>query len=214
MNSEILIPGWIRKSLHLPDRLSQRITDGIPRPCTCVKIPLSCVIFLSFLLFKFKNMVTWWAWATSYTLVFRACRFIFIINLPSIIQYYITYYLFILFYFSSILVNPWLTSPGPWSQDLINSYLSYPRLQKVHDWNIHFFHVWQHHLWILSPWHLSTLKNAKSIWSMNPGGDFKASVIGPLRILFSLIRIKIGKGSSKSGIFYGRPSMSLFLSVF
>ena len=41
------------------------------------------------------------------------------INPPSTMQDYITYYLFILFYFLSILVNPWLISPVSWDQDLL-----------------------------------------------------------------------------------------------
>ena len=34
----------------------------------------------------------------------------------------------------------------------------------------------------VNPRMLSTLKNAKSIWSMNPGEIFKKSVVGPLEI--------------------------------
>ena len=41
-----------------------------------------------------------------------------------------------------------------------------------------------------NPRMLSTLKNAKSIWSMNPGGDFETSMIGPLIISVALVRKK------------------------
>ena len=65
----------------------------------------------------------------------------------------------------------------------------------------------------VNPWMLSTLKNEKSIWSMNPGENFKTSVVGPLEILFALVKRKIGQGSSNSWRFYGRPFMSPFLAI-
>ena len=48
---------------------------------------------------------------------------------------------------------------------------------------------------------------------MNPGVNFETSVVGPLGILFSLLRRQIGQGSSNSGIFYVRPYMSPFLAI-
>ena len=63
------------------------------------------------------------------------------------------------------------------------------------------------------PQMLSTLKNDKSIWSMNPGEDFETSVVGPLGILVALVKRYIGQGSSNSGRFFGRPSMSRFLAI-
>ena len=60
---------------------------------------------------------------------------------------------------------------------------------------------------------LSTLKNEKSIWSMNPGGDLGKSVFGPLAILVALVMRQIGQGSSNSGRFSGRPSMSPLLAI-
>ena len=60
---------------------------------------------------------------------------------------------------------------------------------------------------------LSTLKNEKSTWSMNPGAHFETSVVGRLVILVAFVRRQIGQGYSKSGIFSGRPSMSPFLTI-
>ena len=67
----------------------------------------------------------------------------------------------------------------------------------------------------VNPRMLSTLKKAKSIWSMNPVADFETSTVGTLGILFASVKrqIQIGQGYSKSGIFVGRPSMSIFLSI-
>ena len=48
----------------------------------------------------------------------------------------------------------------------------------------------------VNPRMLSTLKNAKSIWSMNPGGKFETSVVGPLEILVALVKRQIGQGFS------------------
>ena len=65
----------------------------------------------------------------------------------------------------------------------------------------------------VNPWMISTLKNAKSIWSMNPGANFDTSVVGPLGILSDLVKRQIGQGSSNSGRFYGRHYMSPFLAI-
>ena len=65
----------------------------------------------------------------------------------------------------------------------------------------------------VNPHMLSTLKNAKSILSMNPGGGFETSVVGPPVILVSLVMIQTGQGSSNSGRFSGRPYMSLFIAI-
>ena len=43
---------------------------------------------------------------------------------------------------------------------------------------------------------LSTLKNAKSVWIVNPGGDFETSVVGSLGILVALVKRQIDQGSS------------------
>ena len=48
---------------------------------------------------------------------------------------------------------------------------------------------------------------------MNPGGEFEASMVGPLVILVVLVVRQIVKGSSKSGIFLGMPFVSHFLVV-
>ena len=50
------------------------------RMTTSVKIPLSCVIVLSFLLFNFKTMVTWWDWPTPFSDDFHVSRFIFLLS--------------------------------------------------------------------------------------------------------------------------------------
>ena len=65
----------------------------------------------------------------------------------------------------------------------------------------------------VNPRMLSTLKNAKPIWSMNPGVNFETSVVGPLVILVALVKRQIGQGSYNSGRFSGRPSMSPFLAI-
>ena len=65
----------------------------------------------------------------------------------------------------------------------------------------------------VNPQMLSTLKNAKSIWSFNPGGNLETSMVGPLGILVALVKRQIGQGSSNSGRFSGRPSMSPFLAI-
>ena len=65
----------------------------------------------------------------------------------------------------------------------------------------------------VNPRMISTLKNAKSIWSMKPGGNYKTSVVGTLGILVALVNIQIGKGSSNPGRFFGRPSMSPFIAI-
>ena len=60
---------------------------------------------------------------------------------------------------------------------------------------------------------LSTLKNQKFILSMNPGENFETSVVGPLGTLVSLFKRQTGQGYSKSGRFFGRPSMSPFFDI-
>ena len=60
---------------------------------------------------------------------------------------------------------------------------------------------------------LSTLKYAKSIWSMKPGANFDTSMVIPMLIFVALVRRQIGQGYSKSGIFYGRPFMITFLVI-
>ena len=60
---------------------------------------------------------------------------------------------------------------------------------------------------------LSTLKNTKSIWSMNPGENLEISVVGTLGILVALVRRQKVQGSSKSGIFFGRPSICTFIAI-
>ena len=57
------------------------------------------------------------------------------------------------------------------------------------------------------------IEKKKSIRIMNPGENFETSVVGPLRILAALVKIQIGQGSSNSGRFSGRPSMSPFLAI-
>ena len=65
----------------------------------------------------------------------------------------------------------------------------------------------------VNPRMLLTLKNEKSILSMNPGANFETSVVGPLEILVALVKRQIGQGSSNSGIFSVKPSMSHFLAI-
>ena len=48
---------------------------------------------------------------------------------------------------------------------------------------------------------------------MKSGANFETSVVGSLGILVDLVKIQIGKGSSKSRIFYRRPSMRHFLDI-
>ena len=65
----------------------------------------------------------------------------------------------------------------------------------------------------VNPRMLSTLKKAKSIWSMKPEANFETSVVGLLVILVALSKRQIWQGYSKSGRFSGRPSMSHFLVI-
>ena len=65
----------------------------------------------------------------------------------------------------------------------------------------------------VNPQMLSTLKNEKSIWSMNPGANFETSVVGPLGILVALVKIQIGQVSSNSGKLVGRPLKIPFLAI-
>ena len=48
---------------------------------------------------------------------------------------------------------------------------------------------------------------------MNPGANIETSVIRPLVILVALVMRQIGQVYSKSGRFYGRPSMSPFIEI-
>ena len=66
----------------------------------------------------------------------------------------------------------------------------------------------------LNPPMLSTLKNSKSIWSMNPGANLETSMVVNLYISVGLVKRQIGQGSSKWGGGYGRPSMSPFIAIF
>ena len=65
----------------------------------------------------------------------------------------------------------------------------------------------------VNPRMISTLKNAKSILSMNIGANFETSVVGPLGIFAALVMMQIGQDYSNSGRFSGRPSMSPFLGI-
>ena len=65
----------------------------------------------------------------------------------------------------------------------------------------------------VNPQMLSTLKNAKYIWSMNPGANFVTSVVRTLVICVALVKRQIWQGSSNSGRFSGRPSVSPFLAI-
>ena len=58
---------------------------------------------------------------------------------------------------------------------------------------------------------ISTLKNEKYIWSMNPRETLEGSIVVPLGILFALVKRKIWQGSSKSGRFLGDPLLVPFL---
>ena len=60
---------------------------------------------------------------------------------------------------------------------------------------------------------LSTLKNEKFMWSMKPLEHFDISVVVTLVISVDLVKRKIGQGCSKSGRFYGRPSISPFFAI-
>ena len=60
--------------------------------------------------------------------------------------------------------------------------------------------------------HINSMVKEKSILSMIPGRDFNTSMIGPLGILFALVKRQIAQGSSESGIFVGRPPMSPFIA--
>ena len=60
---------------------------------------------------------------------------------------------------------------------------------------------------------VSTLRNEKSIWSMNPGENFETSMLAPLEILVALVTIQIGQGYSKSGRVFGRPFMRNFFYI-
>ena len=60
---------------------------------------------------------------------------------------------------------------------------------------------------------LSILKKRKIHLKHKPRENFKTSMVGTLGILVPLVKRKIRKGSSKSGIFVGIISMSIFLVV-
>ena len=49
---------------------------------------------------------------------------------------------------------------------------------------------------------------------MNPGAHFGTSMVRPLVILVTSVKIKIGQGSYKSGIFVGKPFVGPFLIIF
>ena len=66
----------------------------------------------------------------------------------------------------------------------------------------------------VNPWMLSTLKKSKSIWSINPGGNFETLMDVTLVILFALVKRQRWKSSSKSGIFVGRPFVGPFTVIF
>ena len=55
---------------------------------------------------------------------------------------------------------------------------------------------------------LTTFKNEKSIWSINPGEMFETSMFVPLRILVDLVKRQVYQGSYKSGKFVVIPSTS------
>ena len=63
----------------------------------------------------------------------------------------------------------------------------------------------------VNPQMISTLKNAKYIWSINTGENFETSVVEPLGILVALVKGQIGQGSSNSGRFLGELPWVLFL---
>ena len=65
----------------------------------------------------------------------------------------------------------------------------------------------------VNPRMLSTLKNAKSIWSMDIGGDFEWSIVVSMGILVALVRRQIGQGYFKLEIFFGRPFLGTFNSI-
>ena len=60
---------------------------------------------------------------------------------------------------------------------------------------------------------ISTFKNKESIWSMNPGENYKTSIVGPMGILVALVKRKIGQGYSKSWRFSGRPYIITFIFI-
>ena len=102
-------------------------------------MPLSSVIVLSFLLFNFKTMVTWWYCPTTFNLFFHVSRLIFLLSriwrLSSSQQYPIhhagLHYLlsFYPLFLLSILVNPLLTSPVYFTQNLLIAFFP------VHDFS-------------------------------------------------------------------------------
>ena len=57
------------------------------------------------------------------------------------------------------------------------------------------------------------IEKRKNPLKYEPRGGFETSVVGPLVILFALVKIQIVQGSSNSGRFSGRPSMSPFLAI-
>ena len=63
----------------------------------------------------------------------------------------------------------------------------------------------------VNPRMFSTLKKAKSIWSMEPGANSETSLVGPMGVLAALVKRKIWQGFSKSEIISGRPSICTFL---
>ena len=65
----------------------------------------------------------------------------------------------------------------------------------------------------VNPQMLSTLKKWRIHTEHEPRGNFESSVVRPLGILTSLVKRQIGYSYYKSGIFYGRPSMSPFIYI-
>ena len=58
------------------------------------------------------------------------------------------------------------------------------------------------------------IENVKSNWTMNSGGKFEISIVGPLVILVALVDRQIGKGYYNPGRFLGDPPWFLLLYFF
>ena len=76
--------------------------------------------------------------------------------------------------------------------------------------------VWSSRTYGHKSWGKST--DSFNIKNENPSGAWnhgkvETSMVGPLEVLLSLIKRQIGHGSSKSGIYFGRPYMSTFLGI-
>ena len=57
------------------------------------------------------------------------------------------------------------------------------------------------------------IEKRKVYLTHEPRGNFNTSGVRPLGNLFSLVKIQIGKGYSKSGRFSRRPSINPFLTI-